>query len=197
MTEPIPIEGKTCLYTGHTGGRRRSSKMSKKFKKTMIRHTKKVRAAYKKFLKLARKRIRGGAPPQFKIGDEIGSYTITGGPIELGDKDGTVMYDVSTVNENGDVNTGRMSESDLIMQQPSDTTMQTGQPLDMSGQPTMQTGQPLDMSVQPTMQTVQSLDMSVQPTGQPTDSMGGRRKRKGSKKTKRRNSYKKMYDDDD
>ena len=80
----LPSDGTTTLYTGTVkGGRRhgRSAKKSaKKCSKAAVRHTKKVKAAYKKFLKLSKKMVRGGAEPLPSSGT-TGLYTgsVTGG----------------------------------------------------------------------------------------------------------------------
>jgi hypothetical protein len=50
----VASTGTTSLYAGQAGGKSKKS-LTKKEKRSLLRHTKKVHAAYKKFNKLASK----------------------------------------------------------------------------------------------------------------------------------------------
>ena len=65
-----PSQGLTSLDVGLVGGRR-GKPLTKKARKSLLRHTRKVKKAYKKFLKLARKlKMRGGGANVGKVVEE-------------------------------------------------------------------------------------------------------------------------------
>jgi len=111
----MPLGGQTSLDVGLVGGGRRKP-MTKKQRKSLMRHTRKVKKAYKKFLKLARKyKMRGGG--------NIDTFT-SGVTISDGD------YVNQKIANNDDV-TKYISDNNLVM----DTTNEydnSGNPADAS-----------------------------------------------------------------